>query len=77
VSYQTKATGWTTTPGRRRGARTAFAVYAAMAAGRREDYFWLRDEQGLTVSAAAARMRVTPRTAHRWESLRESAEAAE
>lgn len=70
MSYQTKATGWTTTSARQRGARIAYAVYAAKAAGRREDYTWLREEQGLTLRQAAERMGVTLRTAYRWETSR-------
>jgi DNA-binding transcriptional regulator YiaG len=48
----------------------AQAVHVANAAGRREDYAWLRDEQHLTVAQAAARLGVTRRTARRWEALR-------
>lgn len=73
MSYQTKETGWTSTPARKRGARTAYATYAATAAGRREDYAWLVEEQGLTVEQAAERMSVTLRTAQRWEAARKRA----
>lgn len=37
---------------------------------RREDYFWLRDEVGLTRQQAAARVGVCARTAERYEASR-------
>jgi hypothetical protein len=41
--------------------------------GRREDYAWLRDEQGLTLEQAADRMRISERTAWRYEARRRRA----
>lgn len=45
----------------------AIAARIANAAGRCEDYQWLRDEQGLTREQAAERLGVTMRTAWRYE----------
>lgn len=73
MSWQTKETGWTVTPARRAAADRAQRAHAAYAAGRREDYYWLRDEQGLTLQQAADRMGVTRRTAERWNALRRQA----
>lgn len=71
--YQTKATGWTYTPARQRNIRTAQAMYAEQAAGRREDYTWLREEQGLTIAQAAERLGITFRQAQRYEAARKAA----
>lgn len=46
------------------------AAYAAQAAGRREDYFWLRDTEHLTIEQAATRIGVTYRTAIRYKATR-------
>lgn len=51
----------------RRSIRRAIAANQARADGRREDYAWLRNEQGLTIAQAAERMRVSHRTAQRYE----------
>ncbi|WP_146178649.1 helix-turn-helix domain-containing protein [Nonomuraea fuscirosea] len=58
------------TAARRRGAATSRAKYAEQAAGRREDYVWLREEQGHSIAQAAERMGVSYRQAQRWEALR-------
>lgn len=76
MSYQTKETGWTVTPARRAAVERAWAGHMAAATGRREDYYWLRDEQGLTLKQAAARMGVSTRTAERWDACRRQAVSA-
>lgn len=55
---------------RRRGAAKSRKKYAEQAAGRREDYAWLREEQGHSIAQAAQRMGVSFRQAQRWEALR-------
>jgi hypothetical protein len=49
----------------------ARAGYTAKAAGRAEDYFWLREEQGMTRLHAAERLGISQRTAQRYEASRE------
>jgi hypothetical protein len=41
-------------------------------AARREDYYWLRDEQGLTIGQAAERVGICHRTAQRYEARRKA-----
>lgn len=55
---------------RQRGAAKSRAKYAEQAAGRREDYAWLREEQRHTIAQAAERIGVSYRQAQRWEALR-------
>lgn len=50
-------------------------VSAAAAANRRENYYWLRDEQHLTREQAADRLRISERTAWRYEARRKAAPA--
>lgn len=73
--YQTKATGWTFTPARQQNRAKAEAVRLAGAAGRREDYVWLREEQGLTIAQAAERLGITVRQAQRYEAARKAVSA--
>jgi hypothetical protein len=54
--------------------RRAHQAFLANVAGRREDYFWLRDEQHLTPEQAAERLGITTRTAARYEAWRRAAE---
>ncbi|WP_248964544.1 helix-turn-helix domain-containing protein [Sphaerisporangium perillae] len=62
--------GRTVTEAWARATLNARAAYSAVAAGRREDYAWLRTEQHHTMAQAAERIGVTYRTAQRWERLR-------
>jgi DNA-binding transcriptional regulator YiaG len=73
VSHQTKETGWTYTPTRQRNHAEAKAVRLGNAAGRREDFTWLREEQGLTIEQAADRLGVSFRVAQRYEAARKRA----
>lgn len=73
MTGQTKETGWILTPARREGHQRAQAAHEAKAAARREDYYWLRDEQGLTLEHAAARTGASVRQAYRWERMRREA----
>lgn len=60
------------TTARVRGAAKAREAHLAYADGRREDYAWLRERQGHTITQAADRMGVTFRTAQRWEAWRKA-----
>ncbi|GAA3148265.1 helix-turn-helix domain-containing protein [Nonomuraea salmonea] len=65
-----KAPSSAATAARQRGAAKSRAKYAEQAAGRREDYAGLREEQGHSIAQAADRIGVSHRQAQRWEALR-------
>ncbi|MEV0827665.1 helix-turn-helix domain-containing protein [Nonomuraea rubra] len=65
-----KARSSAATAARQRGAAKSRAKYAEQAAGRREDYAWLREEQGHSIAQAAERVGVSYRQGQRWEALR-------
>lgn len=52
------------------GNRAAIAAKIAQAAGRFEDYVWLREAQGLSLDAAAERVGISHRHAQRYEAAR-------
>lgn len=70
MTWQTKETGWTFTPARQAAAGRARRAHTAYAAGRREDYYWLLDEECLPWRLAADRIGVAHRQAQRWNAAR-------
>lgn len=74
VGPRTKATGWTITPARLEAAAKARAVHEELAARRREDYSWLRD-QGEDKQESARRVGIAEATASRWYEPRQAVAA--
>lgn len=58
-------------PNRVRGAAKSRAKYQRQAAGRREDFAWLRKDQRITIGQAAERVGVSYRQAQRYEATRQ------